>query len=192
MAHRFAWESSQGPLSEGADLHHQCENKPCVRPEHMQVIDHVSHGTHHGLEAQGVPFEQQGKLTAARVRKMAAEARLAELALAREEGQLLTVVDFERELAKPLDRLRARLLNMPSRWAPQTVGCRTILESQAQWEAAIREAIDVMRRDLLEDDDDEEHDGNGSGRAPRRAPRRPRGRPRGARSRPKALRERVG
>jgi len=117
---------------------------------------------------------------------MAAEARLAELALAREEGQLLTVEDFERELSRPLDRLRAQLLNMPSRWAPQTVGCRTILESQAQWEAAVREAIDVMRRDLLEDDADEDHDGASS--APRHAPRRPRGRPRGARTRPKALR----
>jgi hypothetical protein len=47
QAHREVWRQSGRPLSPELDLHHECENPPCVNPNHMEPIARVPHLTRH-------------------------------------------------------------------------------------------------------------------------------------------------
>jgi len=37
LAHRIAWELTNGPIPDGVHLHHRCENKACVNPAHLEI-----------------------------------------------------------------------------------------------------------------------------------------------------------
>jgi phage terminase Nu1 subunit (DNA packaging protein) len=92
-------------------------------------------------------------------RKLEIEVRRAELDLGREEGSLVTIDYMEQQLEAMLQRLRAKLLNFPAKWAPALVGMRSIAEAQARLEPALHEAMEALTEtgedpelDALDDD----------------------------------------
>jgi hypothetical protein len=42
-AHRAHWEERRGPIPPGRELHHLCENKLCINPDHMVALTHEEH-----------------------------------------------------------------------------------------------------------------------------------------------------
>lgn len=43
LAHRFSWQFLRGPISTAEHLHHICPNKKCVNPDHLMILDPISH-----------------------------------------------------------------------------------------------------------------------------------------------------
>jgi hypothetical protein len=42
-AHCFMWTKLRGPIPEGLDLHHTCENPRCVNPDHLEPLTRREH-----------------------------------------------------------------------------------------------------------------------------------------------------
>jgi hypothetical protein len=47
-AHRVYWERVHGPLPEGFLLHHRCEQRSCVNPDHQEPLSAAGHAQTHG------------------------------------------------------------------------------------------------------------------------------------------------
>ena len=54
LLHRVAWEWVNGPIQEGRQVLHKCDNPPCVNPDHLFLGDHSTNmadrsvkGRHH-------------------------------------------------------------------------------------------------------------------------------------------------
>lgn len=78
------------------------------------------------------------------VRKLAADAELAELKVAKAKGELATLDYMEQQLGAILQRLRAQLLAAPGKHAPQGVGLRSIAESQQHLERMVAELMAAL------------------------------------------------
>lgn len=52
LAHTVAWEIFVGPIPSGKQIHHVCENKICVNPEHLIIVTPKEH-THLTLNSLG-------------------------------------------------------------------------------------------------------------------------------------------
>jgi len=67
IVHRLMYELVWGPIPEAHDIHHTCEKKLCLRPDHLEA---VTRKEHHGVggrhpdhpakarAARGWPFNQ--------------------------------------------------------------------------------------------------------------------------------------
>lgn len=42
-AHRVAWEERHGPIPDGLELHHVCENPACVNVDHLRLVARSEH-----------------------------------------------------------------------------------------------------------------------------------------------------
>jgi hypothetical protein len=40
LAHRFAYEAFVAPVPKGFELDHECCNRVCVNPQHLEVVTH--------------------------------------------------------------------------------------------------------------------------------------------------------
>lgn len=43
IAHVWFWVQQHGPVPEGRELHHRCENERCVNPEHLEPLTRAEH-----------------------------------------------------------------------------------------------------------------------------------------------------
>lgn len=50
LLHRVMWQSVNGPIPEGYDIHHVNGNKTDNRHENFELIHHASHARHHNFE----------------------------------------------------------------------------------------------------------------------------------------------
>lgn len=87
-------------------------------------------------------------------RKTAAQARLAELEVEREQGRLISIDDVDRMLSEPLERVRAKILNMPSRYARQIVGAKTVPQAAKKLQGLAEEIMEDLRTVADEEFDD--------------------------------------
>ena len=46
-AHRISYAWHVGDIQKGMLVHHRCENKACVNPEHLELKTSVAHSRHH-------------------------------------------------------------------------------------------------------------------------------------------------
>lgn len=51
-AHVVMWEMRNGPITPGCELHHDCENKRCVNPDHLKMLTKAQHRAIHSHSSQ--------------------------------------------------------------------------------------------------------------------------------------------
>jgi phage terminase Nu1 subunit (DNA packaging protein) len=91
----------------------------------------------------------------ARKRKLAAEAELAELDLATQRKELMTVEQFDKLVSETFARVAAQLKTAPTKYAPDVLGVKTLPEAVARLDTVFRDALDELFRDGGTEDDDD-------------------------------------
>ena len=65
--HRLMYESFCGPIKDGLEIHHWCENKRCCNPSHMLAVSSREHKKYHHYD-RSKPVTYRPKLAAERYR----------------------------------------------------------------------------------------------------------------------------
>lgn len=55
-AHRSAYELIRGPIPDGLELDHLCDNPPCVNPGHLEPVTHAENMRRYGCRKRGEPI----------------------------------------------------------------------------------------------------------------------------------------
>jgi phage terminase Nu1 subunit (DNA packaging protein) len=92
-------------------------------------------------DTQSLDYEE------ARRREMAAKAALLELDLAQRRGQLVEVEHIADLVGEEYANVRARILGLPTRLAPQVAGVSSLPELRAIIEAGITEVLEELTAD---------------------------------------------
>lgn len=91
-------------------------------------------------------------------RQLEVNLKISELALGKEQSELVTLDYMEAQLRDLLDALRARCLNLPGKYAVPLVGLRTPADAQAMLETIAAELLQALSEsgdeDLAADDED--------------------------------------
>lgn len=58
LTHRLAWEQARGPIPDGFQVLHRCDNPACINPDHLFLGTHVDNMRDRELKGRGV-FEQK-------------------------------------------------------------------------------------------------------------------------------------
>jgi phage terminase Nu1 subunit (DNA packaging protein) len=96
------------------------------------------------LEASGrrdSTDEDYGGMREERARLLRAEAELKEIELAKERGQVVTIADVEREWSAIVLSVKARIMAIPPRLAPEILGETSRVMAQAKIEKYCKEAL---------------------------------------------------
>lgn len=88
--------------------------------------------------------EKPEDFDAAKTRKMAAEAELAEYELEQARGTFVAVSELDARVGPMLDTVRTKLLALPGRLAPRVVACRELPAARA----LLEEELAVVLREL--------------------------------------------
>lgn len=64
-AHRYAYELEHGPIPEGLECDHLCQNKRCIRPSHLEPVTHAENQrrTRRPLCRRGHPLTDENTYT---------------------------------------------------------------------------------------------------------------------------------
>jgi phage terminase Nu1 subunit (DNA packaging protein) len=77
----------------------------------------------------------------AQKRKMSAEAEMAEMERDKMRGDLVAVGEFRETVRQIATTLRGQLVAVAGRYAPRTVGLKSLPESQQVWDGAVRDIL---------------------------------------------------
>lgn len=77
----------------------------------------------------------------AKRRKLTAEAKLAEIEVAKAAGELVPLDQYTSEMGLVLDKVRAKLQNVPGAWAPALVGCKGVPEALTRLRPLVNEIL---------------------------------------------------
>lgn len=91
--------------------------------------------------------EEEGGMNAAKLRKMQAEASLAELELQRERGELIEIAEVAKMVASEYTNIRAKLLSMPSALAGLVEQCTNLREITAVIDNYVRDVLIELSAD---------------------------------------------
>ena len=97
LAHRWIWEQTNGPIPEGLFVCHKCDNRKCVRPDHLFIgtnADNVRDMVRKGRVARGrtVPNAKLSAEIVARIRIEYARGIVTQEALAERYGVTRMVI----------------------------------------------------------------------------------------------------
>ena len=89
-----------------------------------------------------------------KARKLTAQARLAEMEVAKADGELIPLVMHEERLGAILDRLRSKILAVPGSWSPRIVGVKGVREGVKRLKPLVSALLEALAdtADELEDD----------------------------------------
>ncbi len=83
----------------------------------------------------------------ARRRKLAAEAAMVELDLAKRRGEVIEIEEVSGVIGDDYANVRAKLLSLPTKLAPQLIGIEDMAECKALIERGVSEALEELTAD---------------------------------------------